>query len=73
MDFSFAKPIEGVENIPFEKIGLYLDAYRKKMPDKKHYRMAIKKFFEGNPSYAACPKQIDTSKIVEEGLMIEPQ
>ena len=73
MDFGFARPIEGVDNIPFDKIGLYLDAYRKKMPDKKHYRTAIKKFFEGNPSYAACPKRIDTSKLVEEGPMIESQ
>ncbi len=41
----------GVQGIPFEKIGLYLDEYRTDMPDKADYRRAIREKFEGTPSY----------------------
>ncbi|AUP77572.1 LamG-like jellyroll fold domain-containing protein [Flavivirga eckloniae] len=38
-------------NIPFDDIGLYLDEYRRDMPDKDEYRKNIKNHFDGVPSY----------------------
>ena len=67
MDFTLVKPIKDAEEIPFDKIGLYLDEYRKQMPDKKHYRMTLKNYFAENLSYQSCYKTIDTSKVIEEG------
>ena len=41
----------GVQRIPLEKIGLYLDEYRTDMPNKADYRRAVRAKFEGTPSY----------------------
>jgi hypothetical protein len=41
----------GVQRIPLEKIGLYLDPYRTQMPEKAEYRREIRAKFEGRPSY----------------------
>ncbi len=45
------KPVEGFVEIPFERIGLHLDEYRKAMPDEAAYRIAIKKRYETTPSF----------------------
>lgn len=70
MNFTLVKPVEGVEDIPFDRIGLYLDAYRTQMPDKNHYRMTLKNYFADDLSYEACYKTIDTAKVIEEGPMV---
>ncbi len=41
----------GIERIPLEKMGLYLDEYRTSMPNKADYRHEIRARFEGQPSY----------------------
>ena len=56
------QPIDGFEEIPFEKIGLYIDEYRKTMPDKKEYRKAVKKKYEGISSHKS---QFDYDKLNE--------
>lgn len=61
----------GVEaRIPFERIGLYLDRYRAQMPDKDHYRAAVKAFFAGIPSHPGTRKQIDTAEVVDNGPIV---
>jgi hypothetical protein len=42
---------DGIQRIPMEKIGLYLDAFRAGMPHKADYRRNIRAKFEGKPSY----------------------
>lgn len=42
---------DGIQRIPVEKIGLYLDAFRASMPHKADYRRNIRAKFEGKPSY----------------------
>ncbi len=44
------KPVDRFVEIPFAKIGLYLDEHRTSMPDKAAYRLAIKKQYESTPS-----------------------
>ena len=53
MDFRFKKVPEakGLPDIPFEKIGLYADEFRKTVPDKKAYRSAINERFKDRPSF----------------------
>jgi len=54
MDFRFHEGFEavaGFEEIPFERIGLYLDEYRRKMPDKRQYRLDVMNKYKGIPSY----------------------
>ncbi|MFR9640588.1 MAG: right-handed parallel beta-helix repeat-containing protein [Rikenellaceae bacterium] len=70
MDFTLVRDVEGFEPIPFDKIGLYLDEYRKTMPNKSYYRTAIKRCFDGMNSYDPTPKRINTATLVEE--CIEP-
>ena len=41
LDFTFRPGQEGLPEIPFGEIGLRLDAYRRTMPDKGHYRRVI--------------------------------
>lgn len=41
------QPMVGFDKIPFEEIGLFIDNYRRSMPDKDKYRKAIKKRFDG--------------------------
>ncbi|NMH89850.1 T9SS type A sorting domain-containing protein [Flavivirga algicola] len=38
-------------NIPFDNIGLYLDAYRCAVPDKNEYRQKVKQRFDGQPAH----------------------
>lgn len=66
LDLRF-KDRDGMPNIPFENIGLYLDAHRDHMPNKRHYRMAIKEFFRDVKSMPGTKKQINTGKVVEAG------
>ncbi len=41
----------GMQPIPFERIGLYLDQYRTVMPEKAKYRREVAERFESTPSY----------------------
>ena len=41
----------GIQRIPVEKIGLYLDEYRAHMPNKADYRRKIREKYEGTPSF----------------------
>ncbi|MEO0797268.1 MAG: right-handed parallel beta-helix repeat-containing protein [Verrucomicrobiota bacterium] len=68
-DLTFAQEIAGVEPIPFDRIGLYLDEYRSEMPLKQHYRMAIKTFYEGDDSYSKNrpEKPFDSAAAIGDG------
>ncbi len=72
LDFTFVKAPDGVDIIPFEEIGLYLDQYRKEMPNKHHYRSTIKQYFDGMPAYEETFKLINTSVLVEECVDTAP-
>ena len=50
LDFRF-KRNRNKPDIPFDKIGLYVSAYRKHAPDKTAYRSAVRKHFADRPSY----------------------
>jgi hypothetical protein len=41
----------GIQRIPVEKIGLYLDEYRAHMPNEADYRRKIREKYEGKPSF----------------------
>lgn len=43
-------PIAGFQPIPFEQIGLQVDAYRKDVPDKAAYRNRVRKKYRGKRS-----------------------
>lgn len=68
-NLAYAKCPEGVDPIPFDKIGLYLGKYRKSMPNKLHYRMAIKTFFKDDSSYKRDReiKQFNSATLIELG------
>ncbi|WP_303318311.1 T9SS type A sorting domain-containing protein [Flavivirga abyssicola] len=52
LNFKFKAPRPGyAPDIPFEKIGLYLDEYRCAVPDKNIYRQNVKQRFDGQPSH----------------------
>ena len=54
LDFRFRKsfkPMPGFEEIPFERIGLYLDEYRTDMPDERQYRLDVMNKYKGIPSH----------------------
>ena len=53
LDFRYKREVQttGLPEILFEKIGLYRDQYRLKIPDKKAYREAIRQKFRDRPSY----------------------
>jgi len=70
LDLRFKNRGSDIPDIPFDKIGLYLDKYRSSMPDKENYRMAIKKFFKDVKSMPGSTKHINTGKIVEDGPVI---
>jgi len=70
LDLRFKKNSSKFPEIPFAKIGLYLDQYRTSMPSKSHYRITIKRFFEGISSMPGTTKQIDTAAVVENGPMV---
>ncbi|WP_208021483.1 right-handed parallel beta-helix repeat-containing protein [Flavicella sediminum] len=65
LNFQF-KNTEKFPNIPFSTIGLKKDKYRSTVPNKEHYRVGIKNFFEGISSMPGTKKTIDTSVLVEE-------
>jgi hypothetical protein len=53
MDFRFkkGKQPDGFPKIPFDRIGLYLDPYRTRVPDKNAYRRAVKAMWDDRQSY----------------------
>ncbi|MFK7959801.1 MAG: right-handed parallel beta-helix repeat-containing protein [Phycisphaerales bacterium] len=57
-------------DIPFESIGLQLDAFRDAMPDPRHYRQTIRTFFDGIGSMPGTDRKIDTAVVVESGPML---
>ncbi len=67
LDFTFRPGQEGLPEIPFGEIGLRLDAYRRTMPDKGHYRRTVREFFRGIPCMPGTTNRIDTAQVVEEG------
>lgn len=53
LDFSFkGTPPASFPDIPFDSIGLYVDEYRKSIPDKSAYRKRVKERFDGVTSFA---------------------
>ena len=73
MDFRFKKQGRDVPEIPFEKIGLYLDEYRTSMPDKKHYRKEVREFFRDVKSMPGSHKKFNTAESVENGPFIHAE
>ncbi|MDZ8118771.1 right-handed parallel beta-helix repeat-containing protein [Pontiella agarivorans] len=69
LNLAFATCPQGIDPIPFSSIGLYLDEYRLSMPNKNHYRMAVKSFFSGDRSYEKNRpvKQFDSATLIETG------
>ncbi|NMH89867.1 right-handed parallel beta-helix repeat-containing protein [Flavivirga algicola] len=66
MNFKFKNETEHPK-IPFDKIGLYIDAYRSQVPDKEKYRKEVKAFFKGIPSgRPGTKKRFNSAKLVEE-------
>lgn len=65
LDLRFGDPASAAVEIPFEGIGLYLDEFRREMPSKTHYRMAIKRFFDGVPSHPGTHEKFDSAEAVE--------
>lgn len=63
---------EGMPDIPFQDIGLTLDEYRSEMPDKAHYRKAVKAFFKDESSMPGTNRRLDTAQIVEEKVQTTP-
>ena len=58
MDFRYKKNVRetGLPDIPFDKIGLYEDQCRHKVPDKRSYRAILRQKFETRPSYSPDAK-----------------
>lgn len=67
LDLEFRQNNPSIPRIPFSEIGLYPDRYRRKVPDKGHYRSAIRRHFLGIPSMPGTRKRIDTAKLIENG------
>ncbi len=63
MDFRFKNP-DIFPDIPFNTIGLKINQYRKSMPDKQSYRIAIKDFFNGISSMPGTELKYDSSKLM---------
>ncbi len=54
LNFKFKEPRPGfAPDIPFEKIGLYLDQYRCAVPDKRVYREKVKQRFDGRACHSS--------------------
>lgn len=70
LDLRFRKGNGSMPDIPFERIGLRLDEYRREMPEKEHYRMRVKAFFRGIGSMPGTRNQIDTAGVVEDGPIL---
>ncbi len=65
MDFRIRPEAEGIPTIPFENIGLTLDPYRQQVPDKAHYRQAMRDFYDGISSMPGTHKRIDSALLLE--------
>ncbi len=50
LNFKFRSIPGGMKDIPFERIGLFTDAYRVTVPDKNNYRRAVRNRWEGQAS-----------------------
>ena len=70
LDLRFREGRKGLPGIPFGRIGLRLDEYRREMPEKQHYRMRVKAFFRGIRSMPGTKRQIDTARVVEDGPIL---
>ncbi|WP_010177856.1 T9SS type A sorting domain-containing protein [Aquimarina agarilytica] len=51
LNFKFKNKPTNFPNIPFEKIGLYKDAYRCAVPNKDQYRKNVKNHFADRPAH----------------------
>lgn len=73
LDLRFRDPAGVGVEIPFEEIGLYLDAFRREMPEKAHYRMAVKRFFAGVPSHPGTHEKFDSASAVEGAAVVRAE
>lgn len=62
LDLRIRPGVTAAPRLPFEKIGLYLDATRTQMPDKAHYRQAIRSHFDGIRSMPGTHKRYDSAQ-----------
>ena len=69
LNLRFKQPSRFPE-IPFAGIGLYVDQFRRTMPNKSHYRSTIKRFYQGIGSMPGTTKQIDTARVVDQSQRI---
>ena len=70
-DFSDRAARAVLERIPFEDIGLRLDEHRSVMPEKVHYRAAMRRVFDGIGSMPGTHVQCDSAAIVLNGPMVK--
>lgn len=71
LDLRFRPGFEPAVAIPFETIGLELDRYRSRVPDKAAYRGAVRAFFDGIGSMPGTTKHLDTARLIEDGPWLE--
>ncbi|MEM6673863.1 MAG: right-handed parallel beta-helix repeat-containing protein [Planctomycetota bacterium] len=70
LDLSFREPRAGLPDIPFARIGLYVDEYRASRPDPASYRRAVRAFFEGVPSMPGTKTKLDSAPLIRGVLHI---
>lgn len=61
LDFNFKpafQPMPGFRKIPFDRIGLYVDEYRKSAPDKQTYRRAIYDLYKDDRAKGYDPDRV---------------
>ncbi len=66
LDLRFRDGVEGMPDIPFASIGLYLDEHRTSMPDKASYRRALREFYREERTMPGTTRRLDTAPLVEE-------
>ena len=57
----------------FEEIGLYLDHHRRSMPEKAHYRRAVREAFRDVSSMPGTKEKFDSACVVEDGPQVNAQ
>jgi hypothetical protein len=78
-DFRFKKGLRprGFPEIPFDRIGLYVDEYRTRVPDKAVYRRALQAKWDHRKSYdeqaTYDPKMVNELIYFNTGKLLIPR
>lgn len=75
LDFSYrGQTPKGAPEIPFDEIGLYLDEYRDRVPNKEIYRTKVYRYWEGQRSAAPrqyIPEEVNQRSYFNTGLLLK--